>query len=186
MPSGYSPWSWSSEHQRHYCWRHNEAGDIEYHWSGSPHLHADTSTAQTISHSAINLSEGKDEDGEEGEDKDEDEDENKDEDGNKDEGKNEDEDEYRSQSAATAQHRAPSYSHSNQNAPMQYTQSYRTNQQPASPGTSPHYTYQQLPYPNPAQQVASLPAHPVNQRKVRHIRTGIDGRDDELLDPRKL
>lgn len=176
MASGYSPWVWSPEHQRYYCWRHNEAGVVEYQWSGSS---LGTPTAQSTPHPAINLSEGKDEDGEEGEDKDENEDEDEDEDG----------DEYRPQPAAAAQqsrrYRAASYSHSNKNTPIQYT-SYKTNQQPVSPSTSPRYTHQQLPYLDSAQQVASLPAQPVNQQKVRHIRTGIDGKEDELLDPRRL
>ena len=200
MSSGYSPWTWSPEHRRHYCWRHNENGVVEYQWSDSPRSYANTSTAQTQTSSHLRMipSEGKDEDGEEGKGKDENEDEN--------------EDEHQPQSAATAQqsqrYRAPSYSHSNQNAPMQYTQSYRAGQQPVSPSTYPrythqqlpylnsaqpvspstypHYTHQQPPYLNSAQPVASLPAQPVNQQKVRHIRTGIDGRDDEVLDPRRL
>jgi len=35
MASGYSPWVWSPKDYRHYCWRHNEDGVVEYQWSGS-------------------------------------------------------------------------------------------------------------------------------------------------------
>jgi hypothetical protein len=198
MSSGYSPWPGSPEHQRHYCWRHNEADVVEYQWpDSSPRM----LPAQTTPRPAINLSEGKDEEGEEGEDKNE----------------NEDEDEYLQLAAAAQQsfqYQTTSYSHSNKNAPMQYTHGYTTYQQPAPPSTPSPYTHQPPPplstpspythqpppplsrpspythqppsYLESAQQVASLPAQPVNQRKVRHIRTGIDGREDEALDPRRL
>ncbi|XTI92264.1 hypothetical protein V2W45_1246495 [Cenococcum geophilum] len=49
--------------------------------------------------------------------------------------------------------------------------------------TSTH-THQQLSYSSYAQPAAPLPAQPPNQQKVRHIRTSIDGREDEALDPR--
>lgn len=32
--TGYSPWVWSPEHTRYYCWRYNTDGVLEYQWSG--------------------------------------------------------------------------------------------------------------------------------------------------------
>lgn len=135
--------------------------------------------AQIVASSQVNQAEG-----------DEDEDEDEDE-----EYEEEDEGDARetpqSQQAAVAQqprqHQTLSYSHPTaESAKTQYSPShsinYRTSQQPVSPSTSPRYTHQQL--PGYAQPAVPPPAQPPNQQKVRHIRTGIDGKEDEALDPR--
>jgi len=126
-------------------------------------------------------------------------DEDEDEDEDEEDEDEEDEEDARgnpqSQQAAVAQqsrqHQTPSYSHSTaESAQTQYSTSYsanyRTSQQPVSPSTSPRYTHQQLPHSGYAQPAVSPPAQPPNQQKVRHIRTGIDGKEDEALDPRRF
>ncbi|KAF2267709.1 hypothetical protein CC78DRAFT_46169 [Lojkania enalia] len=45
--SDYSPWIWSAEHQRHYCYRHDENGNIQYLWSGVTQSQPDTTPSES-------------------------------------------------------------------------------------------------------------------------------------------
>ncbi|OCL06880.1 hypothetical protein AOQ84DRAFT_68414 [Glonium stellatum] len=218
MASDYSPWVWSPEHQRHYCWRHNEEGVIEYQWSGPPvqtqasnvprtvpsssqpeggYSYSSTS-AQTSAPSQVTQAHGEEDEvedeEEEGAEDDEEDDEDDDDDGDDDDddddnGEGSAEGSQQPSQTALAQkswpHRTPGYPQSTAHgAPITYNPNYRSVQQPAPSNTSPHYTYRQPSYPNSVQPAVSPPAQQGSQQKVRHIRTGADGKDNEALDPR--